>query len=114
MSMENGTKHFLFVSQSMWGHLRPDIAITSTLLTLHPKLHITILIHGLRAHDAQREYDRYHLKPDELSRLRKIHFGDVPDAGQGFSKLGYYDVQGSIRAIVENFAAVYVPLQKVS
>ena len=98
-----------------WGHLRPAIALTSSLLALHPQLQITILLSGTRANGADDEYARYKLTPDQLARLRRIHFGPAtpPSTPEKFF-IPYEEIRASVTAIVKNFVAVYPKLLNVS
>ncbi|CAD6573752.1 MAG: hypothetical protein TREMPRED_000903 [Tremellales sp. Tagirdzhanova-0007] len=105
-------KHFLFVSHPLWGHLRPDIAITSNLLALHPNLHVTILISGFRAHDAEQEYIRHGLNADQRRRLRRIHHGSVPREQKGLEKLPYDRITATMKDTVVNFMTMYPKLRK--
>lgn len=69
--------------QDRWGHLRPLIALSCSLLQLAPNLHITVVQVGSMKDKVDAEVQRYGLTEEQKSRLISINFGDRLVDGSG-------------------------------
>ncbi len=92
-----------------WGHLRPILAIVSTLLPLHPQLEITLFLPAHLSKVTSAELDRYHLEDTCRGRLRMPRYGR-----EGRESLaGFEDIPGMMEEAVENVRENFPKLLEV-
>ncbi len=93
------------------GHLRPILAIISTLLPLHPHLQITLFIPAQFSSLATTELERYRLPPSALERLRTPRYGEGKEDGEYLAEFG--KIPGLMMEAIANVETNYPKILQV-
>lgn len=76
-------RHYIIMTHTGWGHLRPLISFSCHLVQLASDLHITMIIYGRNATKVSAEVERYGLTNEQAGRIKRIFHGEGPLGGSG-------------------------------